>query len=379
MLNRTFAPAAGGAERYSIALVEHLAARHEIHVFAQLIDHQWPGVTYHRVSMPFRRPRWINQIWFAIATWWVTRAGFDVVHSHENSWHGDVQTVHVLPVKHTLFSGLTGGALAARMLKVWTSPRLLAYLWLERFRYAVRKGRFVVVISETLRMFFAATYPAAQGMTCVITPGITLPQSPVTSTLRLHARHQLGLPPDKACLLFVGNDFRKKGLQTAIEAMVQMESNTVLAIVGHSGQLPYFRQQAATLGLKDRVFFLGAMADVTPAYQSADCLAHPTLEDTFAMVVLEAMSHGLPVIVSSVAYCGISGWLSDGVDALILDDPRDASVLACAVDKILADGVLRVSLAEAARTFAAGFEWGAIAAAHEKIYKEVAAAHSTNY
>ena len=94
VFNRTFSTTGGGAERYSVALVEQLAARHDIHVFAQEIDHQWPGVTYHRVSAPLRKPRWINQLWFAFCTWWATRRGFDVVHSHENTWHVGVGIGH---------------------------------------------------------------------------------------------------------------------------------------------------------------------------------------------------------------------------------------------------------------------------------------------
>src|SRR4051812_18572414 len=79
VLNRTFSSTGGGAERYSIALVEALAARHEIHVYAQEISHDWPGVTYHKVSCPTRKPRWVNQLWYATATWLATRSGFDVV------------------------------------------------------------------------------------------------------------------------------------------------------------------------------------------------------------------------------------------------------------------------------------------------------------
>jgi hypothetical protein len=113
-----------------------------VHVFAQEIDHQWPGVTYHKVSAPLRKPRWINQLWFATATWWATRSGFDVVHSHENTWHGEVQTVHVMPVKYSLFQGRHGLRRVLRWIKVVTSPRLLAYLGLERARYAAaRAGR----------------------------------------------------------------------------------------------------------------------------------------------------------------------------------------------------------------------------------------------
>ena len=128
VFNRVFSPTGGGAERYSIALVEQLASRHEVHVFAQQIEHAWPGVTYHKVSSPLTRPRWLNLFWYAAATWWATRKGFDIVHSHESTWQGQVQTVHVLPMKYSLFNGRYGLALAMRALKVFTSPRLLAYL-----------------------------------------------------------------------------------------------------------------------------------------------------------------------------------------------------------------------------------------------------------
>ena len=376
VLNRTFSAKAGGAERYAIALVEQLAARHDIHVFAQSIEHNWPGVTYHRVKMPLRRPRWINQLWFAAATWWATRkhfdpgleTGFDVVHSHENTWHGDVQTVHVLPVKHNLFHGRAGWRLALRWLKVLTSPRLLVYLGLEHFRYAVQPGRAVVATSDSLLAIFEATYTSAAGMTSVITPGIVLPNLPISEAGKQTARQQLGLPQAQPCILFVGNDFRKKGLSALIDSLRVLPEQVVLAVVGHSAQLPGFRRQVQAAGLGARVFFLGALDDVGPAYRAADCLAHPTLEDTFAMVVLEAMAHCLPVVVSGAKYCGIAGLLEQGVNALLLNEPRDVVALSDGLRRVLGDEALKTKLAQAARVFAENFEWSARAAAQEKLY-----------
>ena len=375
VLNRNFSPSAGGAERYSIALVEALTATHDIHVFAQSIEHIWPGVSYHRISMPLRRPRWMNQLWFATATWWATRRGFDVVHSHENTWHGAVQTVHVLPVKHNLFHGRTGWRRALRWLKVLSSPRLLVYLGLEHLRYAPQPGRAVVVTSPSLLAIFKACYPRAATMTRVITPGIELPAAG-NAALKQQARQQLGLPPDAFCLLFVGNDLRKKGLQTLLQALQVLPEGprqVVLAVVGQSAQLPQFRQQVQDVGLNASVFFLGALNDVGPAYVAADCLAHPTLEDTFAMVVLEAMGHGLPVVVSSAQYCGISGLLQDGQDALILANPRDASALAAVLANLAGDPALAARLGTAARSFASGFQWHALAAQQALLYDAAAA------
>lgn len=375
VLNRTFSPSAGGAERYSIALVEALAATHEIHVFAQSIEHTWPGVSYHRISMPLRRPRWMNQLWFATATWWATRRGFDVVHSHENTWNGALQTVHVLPVKHNLFHGRTGWRRALRWLKVITSPRLLVYMGLEHLRYAPQTGRAVVVTSPSLLAIFKACYPRAAAMTRVITPGIELPAVGNDASKQL-ARQQLGLPPDAFCLLFVGNDLRKKGLQTLLQALQLLPKGprqVVLAVVGKSAQLPQFRAQVKDAGLESSVFFLGGLNDVGPAYVAADCLGHPTLEDTFAMVVLEAMGHGLPVVVSSARYCGVAGLLQDGRDALILANPRDASALATVLANLASDPALAARLGTAARSFASGFQWQVLAAQQALLYDAAAA------
>lgn len=371
VLNRTFSPTGGGAERYSIALVEQLAASHDIHVFAQQIDHQWPGVTYHTVSSPLLKPRWINQLWYACATWWVTRQGFDIVHSHENTWHGQVQTVHVLPVKYNLFHERTGWRWMLRWLKVVTSPRLMAYLWLERQRFSVKNHRTIVVTSRSLLTQMTKAYPATESVLRVITPGVSMVSGVTRPEQQLAARLRLGLPKTGPGILFVGNDYRKKGLAALIWALQLQPANTWLAVVGNSLQVPEFQAQARAAGVLDRVIFIGSLKDVGDAYMAADCLAHPTQEDTFAMVVLEAMAHGLPVVVSRERYCGISGLLTHETNALILNDPHDVHALAEALGRVLHESPFRHSLCAAAMDFAGNHQWGRIASQQEEIYFSV--------
>jgi UDP-glucose:(heptosyl)LPS alpha-1,3-glucosyltransferase len=116
------------------------------------------------------------------------------------------------------------------------------------------------------------------------------------------------------------------------------------------------------------VHFLGSLSEVGVAYQAADCLAHPTLEDTFAMVVLEAMAHGLPVVVSRERYCGIAGLLQAGRDALVLNNPLDANALASALQQMLHQPGLAADLQEAGLHFAKAHLWGALAHQQEGIY-----------
>jgi len=366
VLNRVFSPTGGGAERYSIALVEQLAQRHEIHIFAQQTDHHWPGVTYHTMSSPMNRPRWINLLWYALTTWWATRRGFDIVHSHENIWHGQVQTAHVLPLKYNLFRDRSGWRRALRWLKVASSPRLLAYLLMEYFRFAPAPRKAVVVTSPTLKALVSQTYPSS--VVSLLSPGVNLPESAID---RQGARAELALPTLGFLLAFVANDYQKKGLSTVLDALKSLPVELELAVVGNPSQAEKFERKAQLMGLAGRVHFLGQLSDVSPLYRAADVLVHPTLEDTFAMVVLEAMAHGLPVVVSDERYCGISGLLSHGVNAMILSSPTDAAGLGAVLARLLDDASLREALAVSAREFAQQRAWPSIAAEQERMYFEL--------
>lgn len=380
ILNRMFTTTGGGAENYSIRIVEQLAARHEMHVFAQEIAHDWPGVTYHRVPLPFRRPRWLNQLWFALYTAWHTRQGFDAVHSHENTWQGSVQTIHVQPVRYSLLAGRSGWRLALRWLKIVTSPRLLTYVLLEAARFRGQPGRrHVVLTSTSLQAEALAAYPKAGPLMSVITPGVQMPQP---GWSKAEARRALGLPARRqgdgeergqeegagTLLLFVANDYARKGLGELLQALAQLPEDVTLAVVGNPAHIAAHAQQAAALGVDQRVHFLGALHNVAPAYRAADMLVHPTHADTYAMVVLEAMAHGLPVVVSGPAHCGISTELRDGEDALLLRDPRDVAELVAALRRVLGDEGLRERLSVNAAVFARAHDWGTAAGGYEGLY-----------
>ena len=98
-------------------------------------------------------------------------------------------------------------------------------------------------------------------------------------------------------------------------------------------------------------------------------LVHPTLDDTFAMVVLEGLAHGLPVVVSGPAQCGISTLLRDGKDALLLTDPQDSQELLDTLQRLLADKALQQRLSANGRAFAQAHTWEHAAQAYERLYR----------
>ena len=359
---------AGGAERYVVTLACALAQADEVHVFSQDFGPPVPGVIYHRIARPIRRPRWLNYLFFAWMTWRATRTGFDIVHSHENSWHGDVHTVHVVPVTYSLFTNKHGWQWCLRWMKVLSSPRLLSYLALERARY--RSNSQCVVVSPWLGAALQSSFPKLLNPLAQITPVCVFEPRRVQDAEKQIARKELGLPLQGKCLLFVGNDMRKKGLPQVFKVLSQLPATVVLVVAGASKQIGAMRALCATQGLDKRVFFLGAVDAMEIVYTAADCLIHPTLEDSYAMVVLEAMAFALPVVVSGPAFCGISSELTEGVDALMLQDPLDVGAMRGTVQRVLEDPQLAAGLADKALIFARARNASRFAEQHKTVYLE---------
>ena len=369
VLARIFSTSAGGAERYCASLVKHLAPQHEIHVFAQDIRTQYPQVVFHHVPLFCRRPRWLNQIAFATYTWWQTREGFDVVHSHENTWHGDVQTIHVLPFSYLWFVNRHGLGLFLKTLQLITSPRLLTYWVLEKLRMRHQPGRFLVAVSEPVKAVLNQDLKHKLEHIRVISPGVERTHVH-SSSEKMQARLDLGLPMQGKCLLWVGNNAMKKGLPTLLEALAQLPKDFFLVIVGSAAPEHKWRSHVTALGLDDRIFFKGVLDDMTLAYTAADLLVHPTLEDTFGMVVLEAMSHAVPAIVSAERYCGISSELTHLQNAWVLQDPLDASALEKAIVKSF-ESNSHEAMSQQAIAWAGTQDWQHLALAQEALYYDV--------
>jgi UDP-glucose:(heptosyl)LPS alpha-1,3-glucosyltransferase len=189
--------------------------------------------------------------------------------------------------------------------------------------------------------------------------------------LREAARRQRHISPDETVLLLIGNDWRNKGLTTLLAAMADCRDLPLrLLVVGQDEQAP-FRAQAAMAGVRERVEFCAPVSDVRQLYAAADILVAPSLEDSFNLPVLEAMACGLPVIVSPRA--GVSEWLTNGFDALLLKDPENAAELAEAVRALGSGSPLCKTLAENAVLTAHKFSWDEHAAELRQLMAKAAA------
>ena len=110
----------------------------------------------------------------------------------------------------------------------------------------------------------------------------------------------LGLNPEKYQFLFIGHEYKRKGLLSLLKALSLLpEKKWQLSVVGKERSLETFSDYAKNLGILDKVFFFGSQKDVIPFYQIADCFVLPSLYDPFANVTLEALAMGLFVVTTN--------------------------------------------------------------------------------
>lgn len=150
-------------------------------------------------------------------------------------------------------------------------------------------------------------------------------------------------------LLFVGQLIRGKGLDVLLRAMARTRSSIPLVVVGAGRQEEDYRRLARELGLENRVIFKGWLPTeaVNRLYRKAHCVVVPSrAPETFALVGVQAMSHGVPVIAAAVG--GMGQWLDDGVTGIAFPS-GDAAALATAIDRVAEEGAMASSMGAAGR------------------------------
>ena len=173
---------------------------------------------------------------------------------------------------------------------------------------------------------------------------------------RAACRSKLGLPPAGAVLACVGALIERKGQRFAIEALAQVPSATLL-LAGAGPDEDRLRALAVSLGLSERVHFLGAVphSDLPVVLSAADLFVLPTASEGLANAWVEALACGTPVVTTLLP--GAQELLTDPAHGRMV--ARDPAAIAATVNELLAAPPPR----NAVLAGAAEFSWEANAAA----------------
>lgn len=366
-----------GTERCVIEQLERIAAPElQIHLYCQqvadlggivregeqdkssrLVWHKVPGIG---------GPHLVRYMWWLIANhslrfWDRACRGlrFDVLYSPGiNAFDADAITVHIVFAE---FYQLVRDRLklrnnSTRDWPVLVHRRLYYFLlrMLERLIYGRGKNT-LAAVSNLVASQLAQHYGRSD--VAVIRNGVDADFFCPSSRLaqRTRARDQLRVSPQDFALLMIGNDWRKKGVPTAIEAIAACRDLPLkLLVVGNDDRRPYVRQLECS-GVAEHVSMVLPAADVLQFYAAADAYVGPSLEDAYGLPVVEAMACGLPVIASSRA--GVSEIIRHRQNGFILKNPEDVAELSGLIRELFSDAVLRERLGREARLTAAGETW----------------------
>ena len=181
---------------------------------------------------------------------------------------------------------------------------------------------------------------------------------------RPQARRALGIDPDATMLLFVGRLQALKGVDLALETLIELRTrgrNALLAIVGGpSGPdgratLTKLHDRVGEVGVIDHVSFVAPQAHqlLSTWMRAADVTLVPSRSESFGLVALESSACGTPVVASEVG--GLITLIEPGVNGFLMPE-RDARVWADAVD-LVTDAEHATAMSTGAVLLAKRYTW----------------------
>ena len=175
--------------------------------------------------------------------------------------------------------------------------------------------------------------------------------SPCGDAVRQTLRGRFGIPPSARVVLFCGRLAPEKALPSLLEAFAQVVTRVpeaMLLLVGDGPLRAALAGRAAELAISERVVFAGRVEpdEVRLWMQLADVFTLVSLNEGFPLALSEAMSVGLPSVVSDIP--ANRQLIEHGTHGL-LAPPEDPAEIAASLITLLDDPALRARMGQTAR------------------------------
>lgn len=240
-------------------------------------------------------------------------------------------------------------------------------------RFAFDQASVITTNSEDLRQA-AVDLGADPGKMQLIIYGVDPEAIAPDISGRAALRSQLGLADDTPVVLAVGRLVPKKGFDVLVQATPAIDPAAHIVIVGGGDQRSELSALAASLGVQERVHFVGNVPrdELNDYYNMADIFAMPSLRrpvDGLNVCVVEAMSCALPIVASDVG--GNPLVVEDGDNGLLVGEGQ-AEQTAAAINSLLADPQRRKAMGQHSRQrVLEEFSWRRIAATYIKLFERL--------
>ena len=389
-----------GTERVLAEVLERLAGKYgcEIHLYAQRVEdlalarsavsngEQSGGIIWHKVPR-LPGPHLLGYLWwyfFNQTLRWFHRRfrslRYDLVFSPGiNCPDADAIVAHIV---FREFFRLVHEELRLRSTALRSWPiilhRNLYYRLIMALENRIYRNPRVALAAVSRLTAGEITSHFARSDVTVIPNAVDLSRFNLHERLRRRApsREALKFSQQDFVLLLVGNDWKKKGLPTLINAVAALPEFPLRVLVAGRDNRAPFLAHIRSLNQEGRVLFAESSADVMQFYAAADVYAGPSLHDSFALPPIEAMASGLPVITS--VNNGGSQIITEGVDGFILNNPGDSAALAPLVRRLYQHPDLCRGVGENAARTALSYTWERTASETWEFLKQASARKSSS-
>jgi UDP-glucose:(heptosyl)LPS alpha-1,3-glucosyltransferase len=333
-----FDPNAGGAERSTAQIADHLARRgHSVCVLTwwRRAEYEVAGVEIESRSTTARLGA-VNL--FRFARWApkrVEQGGFDVSLSMTTAVPAAVMQPRSGTIRETLARNLAmrhsfSGRQIKRLLLA-CSPKQRAQLILEKKSLTDPSVKCIAAVSRYVEQQLLDHY-AMDPQRIRLVPNaadMPSPDDEQRSQWRRIVRKGFEVTDQTPLFLFAAHNPWLKGCSTLLRAIRLMQQQGSPAIALMAGKVDYrVLKEAAALGVRDRIRIVGSTNRMAELYCAADVTVLPTWYDPSSKVVIESLMMGTPVITTKFNGAGdfVSG--NGGGGGHLLDDPGDADALA---------------------------------------------------
>jgi UDP-glucose:(heptosyl)LPS alpha-1,3-glucosyltransferase len=235
------------------------------------------------------------------------------------------------------------------------TSRYRHYAAFERATFEQGKPTQLLMLTDKQIADFQKHYQTEAERFHILPPGIypdrKYSQQPANS--REIFRKKNGITEQQYLLLQVGSDFTRKGVDRSIEALASLPDslrhNTLLYVVGQDKPRK-FEALAEKRGVRSNVHFFSGRNDVSELMAAADLLLHPAYQEAAGIVLLEAITAGLPVLTTAV--CGYAHYIVEANCGEAIVEPFRQETLNEILRKALTQSSLRQAWAENARHYA---------------------------
>jgi UDP-glucose:(heptosyl)LPS alpha-1,3-glucosyltransferase len=308
----------GGAENYLKLMAQELTAKgHDVTIFS---SSEWPPGPYTVRKIKSRnKPSWLSNIHFALESRTaLEKESFDSILSFERTLYQDIYRAGDGCHKEWLNKrGETESLFKKTSFKI--NPLHIMQLFLEKQCFLNSKN--ILANSMMVKRDIMNHYPIADKKIQVIYNGVDLQRfQPPESGKKVIQRKNLDLDGDRI-ILFVGSDFRRKGVGVLLKAFSLMNRDGIKLLIAGGRTKERYKSMAKNLGIDNNVVFWGAEQKVEKLYAIADIFVLPTMYDPFSNATIEAMASGIPAI--TTAYNGASEIIEDSVNGFVVADPSD--------------------------------------------------------